>query len=251
MFAGGGGFGGPMGGRPAGPGQAGGLPFSGIPPEMQAGVEKLLVKEPEHPDVHIPFSHVTTTRERTPFSLSQLLRPKWFAMAVGVIAVALETVSLQIGPILTQRAIDKGMIPRNFRVVLIMAIFYLGSIVVNGVISAWRVSWTGRMGQGLMYDLRVRVFSHIQRLSLDFFTDEKAGRIMTRMTSDVEALADLLQDGLINLIVQAFTLVFVVIVLFTYDVKLAAIVVLAIVPVMTIMTLWFRAASERTYEQGA
>ena len=48
-----------------------------------------------------------------------------------------------------------------------------------------------------MFDLRVRVFAHLQRLSLDYYTDEKAGVIMTRMTSDIEALQQLLQDGLV------------------------------------------------------
>ena len=58
-----------------------------------------------------------------------------------------------------------------------------------------------------MNDLRVRVFTHLQRLGLDFYTDEKAGVIMTRMTSDIENLQQLLQDGLAQLVVQALTMV--------------------------------------------
>ena len=58
-----------------------------------------------------------------------------------------------------------------------------------------------------MYELRIRVFTHFQRLSLDFFTDEKAGRLMTRMTSDIESLTQLFQEGLVNLLVQGLTLV--------------------------------------------
>jgi ATP-binding cassette subfamily B protein len=215
---------------------------------MMKGVEKLLAREPEHPEERIEFSNVPPSDQRG-FTLKTLLRPHWWALLIGVALVAVETVTLQIGPQLTQRAIDKGMLAGNFGVVKMMATLYLLSIVLNGVASAVRVSWTGRLGQRLMKGLRVRVFSHIQRLSLDFFTDEKAGRIMTRMTSDVEALSDLLQDGIINLIVQAFTLIYVITVLFSMNVNLALVVTLVIVPIMTLMTLWFRSRSEAGYNR--
>lgn len=235
-FAGSGGF-----GRPSTPG----LPFGGIPPEMLAGVETLLATEPEHSEPKVRFSHVAT--DRRPFALKRLLGPHIWSIALGVVMVAIETITLQAGPLFTQRAIDLGIAKLRFSVVVWMVIAYFGSIAINGVITAIRVSWTGRLGQRLMYELRLRVFSHIQRLSLDFFTDEKAGRIMTRMTSDIEALTELLGDGIINLVVQAFTLVFVASVLFTMNVQLAAFVFLAVLPIMVLMTIWFRSASERGY----
>ena len=74
-----------------------------------------------------------------------------------------------------------------------------------------------------MYELRVRVFAHLQRLSLDYFTEEKAGVIMTRMTSDIEALQQLLQDGLVQFAVQGLTMAFVTIMLFGYNGELALI----------------------------
>lgn len=225
-----------------------GLPFAGIPPEMMEGVEKLVANEPDHPDREIEFSNVVPPGQKG-FTLKRLLRPHWWALVVGILLVAIETVTLQVGPQLTQRAIDSGMLARDFGVVKLMTALYLGSVVLNGVASAVRVSWTGRLGQKLMKSLRVRVFSHIQRLSLDFFTGEKAGRIMTRMTSDIEALSELLQDGIINMIFQLFTLVYVIAVLFSMDVRLATIVVLIILPVMTVMTLWFRDRSEKGYEK--
>ena len=237
---------GPPGGRP---GQAApGLPFAGIPPEMMAGVERLLAKEPDHPEPVVEFSNVPP-KDQKGFTLRTLLRPHWWALVVGIALVAVETVTLQIGPQLTQRAIDRGMLANDFGVVGLMAALYLASIVLNGITSAVRVSWTGRLGQRLMESLRVRVFSHIQRLSLDFFTEEKAGRIMTRMTSDIEALSELLGDGIINLIVQLFTLIYVVCVLFSMNVQLALVVTLVIVPVMTVMTLWFRSRSEIGYDR--
>jgi ATP-binding cassette subfamily B protein len=240
---GGGGWGGGH-GRPGG--QAHGLPFAGVPPEMVPLVEKLLDREPEHPEPAVEFSHVLPSDQHG-FTLARLLRPHWGAMVVGIVLVAVETISLQAGPLLTQRAVDKGMLAGSFGVIATMAVLYLVSIVVNGLSSWARVAWTGRVGQRLMYELRLRVFAHIQRLSLGFFTEEKAGRIMTRMTSDIEALSELLQDGIVNLIVQVFTLVIVAGVLFWMNPRLAFIVVFAIVPVMTLMTLWFRSRSESAY----
>src|SRR5687767_16004613 len=92
----GGGFGGPMGGPQGRPGQAApGLPFAGIPPEMMAGVERLLAKEPEHPEPVVEFSNVPP-KDQKGFTLKTLLRPHWWALVVGIFLVAIETVTLQI-----------------------------------------------------------------------------------------------------------------------------------------------------------
>ena len=249
MAWGGGGFGGGHWGGPGGSASqqsaAAGLPFAGIPAEMLPGVQQLLADEPEHPEPDVEFHQVQS--DRRPFTLRRLLAPHGGAIVVGVLLVALETVTLLAGPLLTQRAIDRGMGQGDFGVVKLMAGLYLASILVNSVVTRVRISWTGRLGQRLMYQLRIRVFSHIQRLSLDFFTEEKAGRIMTRMTSDIESLTELLGEGIIQFVVQLFTLGFVVLVLFSMDVQLALTVLLAIVPVMLVLTLWFRSASERGY----
>ena len=89
----------------------------------------------------------------------------------------------------------------------------------------------------MLYGLRNRVFSHIQRLSLDYFTDEKAGRIMTRATSDIEAIQVLFQQGLINMWLQVCTLTVVVWQMFSMNTTLALYVVLGVVPTMTLLTV--------------
>ena len=89
---------------------------------------------------------------------------------------------------------------------------------------------TGRLAAWVMNDLRVKVFAHLQRLSLDFFTEEKAGVVMTRMTSDIENLQQLLQDGLAQLAIQGLTMVVITVILFATNVRLAFITVVLIVP---------------------
>jgi ATP-binding cassette subfamily B protein len=100
-----------------------------------------------------------------------------------------------------------------------------------------------------MNDLRIKVFRHLQRLSLDFFTEEKAGVVMSRMTSDIENLQQLLQDGLAQFAIQGLTMVVITIFLFATNATLAAITVFAVLPPLVIMSVWFKRASERGYDK--
>ncbi len=240
MGGGGGGMGGF--GRPAAPG----LPFAGIPPELQQRVDKLLATETDTDPPEVPFSH--SRYDRRPLRLRGILAPHWLALLGAFVLVLLETAAMQIGPMLTQIGIDDGIREGDRSVVITMAVIYLFSIVVNVVAGRARVAWSGRVGERLMYGLRVRVFSHFQRLDVSFFTEEKAGRLMTRMTSDIESLTQLFHDGLIQMVVQGLTLVFVIGVLFTYNAQLAAITLLIVVPFMVISTLRFRVVSDRGYD---
>src|SRR5438309_6673633 len=127
---GGGGFGPPPGARPGmGPGQAPGLPFAGIPPEYAGLVEALLADEPEVGEIPVDFSHVA--RERGRFTLKRFLAPHWHRILLGILLVAVETVALQAGPLLTKIGIDKGLIRKNFGWVVTAALLYLGTIVVS------------------------------------------------------------------------------------------------------------------------
>jgi ATP-binding cassette subfamily B protein len=243
MAWGGGGPGPSFGG---GPGGTPGLPFAGIPSELQSRVDALLEQEPPGPEVeHVEFSHqVTDTR---PFTLRRFLAPHRLALLGALVLVVIETVAMQAGPLLTQIGIDRGIRAGSRTTLVVVAGLYLLAVVVNGVASAARIGWTGRVGETLMFHLRVRIFSHLQRLSVPFFTDERSGRLMTRMTSDLEALTALFQDGLVQMVVQGLTIVVVTAVLFSMDVTLAAVTLLAVVPGMVVLTWWFRGASLRTY----
>src|SRR5205823_15102778 len=104
-----------------------------------------------------------------------------------------------------------------------------------------------RLSARISNDLRLEVFAHLQRLSLDFFTGTKVGVVMTRMTSDIEALQQLFQDGLLQFLIQGLTMVMVTGILFADNARLAVITVLLIVPLLTVLSLWFRAASDNAY----
>jgi ATP-binding cassette subfamily B protein len=251
MAWGGGGWGPPMGGggRPGQPGA--GLPFGGIPSELQAGVDQMLAVEPDHGEPTVAFNHRASDVERRRLSLRSLLTeyPRTLVWIVFLIIVL--SVVQQAGPKLTEIAINKGMVPpnQNFAVVAAVAGLYLVTICLSGATQWAMVRATGRMAAWVMNDLRVKVFAHLQRLSLDFFTAEKAGVLMSRMTSDIENLQQLLQDGLAQFAVQALTMVVITIILFSMNVTLALITVLLIVPILTALSLWFRRASESGYDR--
>jgi ATP-binding cassette subfamily B protein len=213
---------------------------------MQARVDKLLEDEPDHAGEHVAYEPIASDTAR--FSLRRLLVPHRAALAGSIALVVLETVALQAGPLLTQIAIDDGIRARDRFVVAMVAGLYLLSVVVGAVTSRSRIAWTGRVGERLLYDLRLKVFSQFQRLSVDFFSREKAGRLMTRMTSDLDNLTQLLQEGLVQLFVQGLTMVFVTGVLIALNPGLAAITLLVVVPMMLAATLWYRSASDTTFD---
>jgi ATP-binding cassette subfamily B protein len=242
----GGGFAGGWGGGGGGGRWGDGLQFAGIPEEMQKGVDKLSEKEPEWELRDMPFSYVADA-DAPPFSLKNFLRPKLLQIYGIVLLVALEVVGQQIGPRLTQKAIDKGISVGKYSVVFHLGLIYIGAVITGAIVTSMRTAWSGRVGEDLLYGLRTRIFGHIQKLSLDFFTAEKAGRIMTRVTSDVEALQTLFQQGLVNMLIQVGTLVFVVSQLFSMNAGLAAWVVFGVLPVLVGLTWWFRTQSDVGY----
>jgi ATP-binding cassette subfamily B protein len=253
MFGGGGGggFGGPGGAQAS---AASGLPFAGIPHELQDGVDKLLATEPEYAEPDIVFSQNSSERELKRLSLWRLLTKYPGMLALAGVLVVVVAVAAQVGPSLTEYAINNGLTgpPKghfNFAVVVGAAIAYLVFVVITGLAQRFQVQVTGRLAAWVMNDLRVKVFAHLQRLSLGFFTEEKAGVVMSRMTSDIENLQQLLQDGLSQLAIQGLTMVVITAILFTINVQLAFITVVLILPALFGASVWFKRASERGYDR--
>ncbi len=241
--AGGGAFG-PMAGRTA---AANGLPFAGIPSELQGGVDKLLAEEPTRPEPAIRFTHRMTDEDNTRLTLRSLITRHQGLLWSALFFVGIVSVVQQAGPYLTDLAINRGIIPHRFGVVLLLSCVYVLALAVTALAQRFQVMVTGRLAASVMNDLRVKVFAHLQRLSMDYFTEEKAGVVMTRMTSDIENLQQLLQDGLASFAVQGLTMIVITVLLFTLNVQLAIITVLLVVPILTALSLWFRSASEKGY----
>jgi ATP-binding cassette, subfamily B, bacterial len=250
MF-GGGGMGPPIGGGGP-PGQAQpGLPFGGIPPELQAGVDLLLAEEPTRDESDVTFSYQPSPDEQRRLSLRGLLMVYPGMLALAIALVGIISLSTQLGPKLTGIAINDGLVPGHYRfgLIIFIAVIYLVSVAVSALAQWAQVRVTGRLSSWVMNDLRVTIFRHLQRLSLDFFTEEKAGVVMSRMTSDIENLQQLLQDGLAQFAIQGLTMVVIAVFLFTTNVRLAFITIVVVLPPLIAMSIWFKRASERGYEK--
>jgi ATP-binding cassette subfamily B protein len=239
------------GGSRAAAAPGGGLPFAGIPPELQKGVDRLLEQEPDHGEPDARFTYREDDDSGTRLTIRGLIFRHWQLGAAAALLVTIVSITNQAGPKLIDIGIDSGMTGphKSFGVVLEVAGLFLLAIAVTALAQRAQAKVTGRLAARVMHDLRVRVFTHLQRLGLDYYTDEQSGVIMTRMTSDIENLQQLLQDGLAQLAVQALTMIVITIVLFTLDVKLTLIALALVVPALTMGSLWFRSASERGYNR--
>ncbi len=243
-------MGGAVGGSPGNPGN--GLPFAGIPWEMRKGVEQLLADEPElgsDPRWQAAEGSFTHQMKESGVSLRRMLKPNRRMMSWSALFIVIEALAVQAGPFLSQMGIDDGITPHDWTALAVIGVLAILAVVVSAVASGARVATTGRVASRVMFELRVRVFAHLQRLSLDYYTEEKAGVIMTRMTSDIESLQQLLQDGLPQLALQGLTMLIVTVILFFYNVELALITLLMIVPLLTGLSLWFRSSSDRGYQR--
>ncbi|MYJ13499.1 MAG: ABC transporter ATP-binding protein [Acidimicrobiia bacterium] len=226
---------------------AAGLPFAGIPSEMIDRAADKLESEPAHPEPEVEFAHRAPAA--APLSLRTMLRPHRRRVLLVVALVVIEAAATQAGPLLMQIGIDEGVTTSRLDILGIVAAVYFATVAVHMAAGRARTSLGGRLGERLMYGLRVRVFSHFQRMSLSFYTSERAGVLMSRMTSDVEALTMLLQEGLVMMVVQGLTLAVITGVLFYLNVPLAALTVGVVVPVTLVLSLWFRRASESGYDR--
>jgi ATP-binding cassette, subfamily B, bacterial len=225
-----------------------GLPFGGIPEELMDEATKLLATEPEHPKSQVHFTQRPSAKERERLTLPRLLAvyPKW--LVAGSALVIVISLTLQAGPLLTEYAIEHGMEKhRDLAVVVGCAILYIVLALISVYFQREQVDVTGKLSSRVMHDLRIRVFTQFQRLSLDFFTEEKAGVLMSRMTSDVENLQQLIQDGISQFALQGLTMIVITVILFVTNVELAAWTVLVIVPLLIAFSIWYHHASEKGY----
>ena len=229
---------------PAGP-DAGGF-LAGIPasPELLAQVDAL------PPATDKPGIDSGQARAADPhFTLRRLLRPFAIAFVVGLVLDGLDALANLAMPALVRGGIDHGVEAQAIRVVLAVSAAALLIVLADWVVTAVQTLVVGRNGERLLYTLRVKIFAHLQRLGLDFYERELAGRIMTRMTTDVEALSSFVQTGLISFVNSLLTFAGVLIALLVINLTLG-LTVLAILPFAAAATVVFQRGSSRAYSDA-
>lgn len=180
------------------------------------------------------------------FRLSRLLRPVRGLLTAVIVLVGLDAGASIALPALYQQGVDHGVRPG-----VAWAIWLAAGIGALLVVADWgainaQTRITARAGETVLYSLRVRSYAHLQRLGLDFYERELAGRIMTRMTTDVDALSTFLQTGLAQAVISALTLVGISTALLFTDLSLA-LYALAMLPILAVATMIFRRLASAAY----
>jgi ABC-type multidrug transport system fused ATPase/permease subunit len=188
----------------------------------------------------------TGGRGRKLRGLAELLSPyRWRVLAMFISLVLATAASLAPAP-LAKIAIDDGIGRHDVGALDLIVAAFLASAVVYLVASYFETYLVGWVGQRVLQDLRVKLFAHLQRLSIGFYSRNRAGVIISRLTNDVEALDQLVEDGMATLIQSGLTLIGVVVILVVLDPHLALLTFLAL-PVLAIAGLLFRIASADAY----
>ena len=166
------------------------------------------------------------------------------ALALGTLLVY--TLVALAPPYLAKLAIDEGIRPGDLGRLTQIVVLFLASALLALALSSANTYLTGWTGERVLADLRNKLFGHLQRLSLGFYERNRAGVIISRITNDVEALDQLVTDGVTSLIQNTLLLLGTAVVLFFLDVKLALATLTVLVP-MALVTAWFRSRSNRAY----
>ena len=219
-------------------GVGGGLALAPTP-ELLAAVDAL---PPADDDPEVDVAAEAAASEG--FRLRSFLRPYRRPLLIGFGLVVVDTLLTLAGPFLVQQGLNEGVQQHATGALWVASALFLGTTLVDWVVTWAYTRYTGRTAERLLFALRIRIFAHLQRLALDFYDRELSGRIMTRMTTDVDAFAQLLQTGLITALVNvlSFVGVLVVLSLLSWPLTLG---VLVLVPPLVLATVWFGRRSAR------
>jgi ATP-binding cassette, subfamily B, bacterial len=220
--------------------------MAGIPatPELLARVEALPPAN-DQPNVSRSWSRAGDPH----FNLRRLLKPFAVALIAGLVLDGLDALASIAMPLLIRNGIDNGVLAKSVHAIVVIALAALSIVLADWMVNVFQTVVVGRNGERLLYSLRVKIFSQLQRLGLDYYEHELTGRIMTRMTTDVDALSSFLQTGLITMVNSGLSFIGVLIALLLINLELG-LTLLTIIPVLIGVTLLFRAKSSQAYREA-
>ncbi len=178
--------------------------------------------------------------------LLQYLQPYKSYVALAIVILVAASLLQVVGPWLTQIAIDDVIPNRNTSLLATLAAAYLASVVAGFVLLYAQSVLTAWLGQRVMYDLRTEIFRKLQQLDLGFYDRNPVGRLMTRITSDVEALNELFSSGVVAVFGDLFTLAFILSAMLYMDWRLA-LITFSVLPFVVLTAFLFRAKLRNAY----
>ncbi|MDX2295155.1 ABC transporter ATP-binding protein [Streptomyces roseofulvus] len=215
---------------------------AGATPELLAAVAAL-PPAADTPDV----DEARAVQPEASYGLRRLLRGFGAPLLISLGLVALDAGAGLLLPVLIRHGIDEGVNRLAIGAVWAASALALVTVLVQWVAQTAETRMTGRTGERVLYALRLKIFAQLQRLGLDYYERELTGRIMTRMTTDVDAMSTFLQTGLVTAFVSVVTFFGIMAALLVLDLQLA-LVVFVTLPVLAVATYYFRRSSVKAYE---
>ena len=188
-------------------------------------------------------------RERSLRLLGSLLRPERSRLLVGLVVVVISTAAQVAGPALIAYGIDQGLpalLANDWMPLALAGVAYLLAGIVGAVLISWFTVLSARISQAVLLDLRKRVFVQTQKLSLEFHESYTSGRIISRQTSDLDSIRELLDSGINQLVQGVLYMLFIGVALFALDWASGVILVVSLVPLL-ILTRWFQLRSQTMF----
>lgn len=184
--------------------------------------------------------------------LRSLLRPHRRALGVLVAFLLVQNAAGMAGPWLVQLGIDRGIPPiaasGDYRLLILLAVAFGAATVGEYATKRGFLALSGRTGQAVLLDLRQRVYDRFQRLSVGFHERYTAGRMISRLTSDMDTISELVDGGIEDLVLAALSVGSVAVILLVLDPPLAAVALLSF-PLLVLLSNWFRLASALAYRR--
>jgi ABC-type multidrug transport system fused ATPase/permease subunit len=180
--------------------------------------------------------------------LARLARPYRARTALAIVTLVAYTAVALLPPYLAKLAVDEGIEARDLGRLSAIVAAFVATGVAAFALSGAQTYFTGWVGERALADLRIQLFRHLQRLSLGFYERNRTGAIVSRITNDVEALDQLVTDGISSLVQNTLVLGGTVVVLFLLDWRLA-LATLVVLPLMGLATAWFRSRSNHAYRR--
>jgi ATP-binding cassette, subfamily B, bacterial len=190
-------------------------------------------------------------RQRSLRLLASLIRPVRRRVILTMAVVVVSTAAQVAGPAFIAFGIDNGLpaaIDQDWMPLWLTVVAYLVTGIIGAVLIAWYTLLTARVSQAILFDLRKRVFLQTQRLSLDFHESYTSGRIIARQTSDLDAIRELLDGGLSQLVSGALYMLFIAIALFSLDWVSGLVLLGSLIP-LAVLTRWFQLRSQRFFRE--
>ena len=210
---------------------------------------KLTGAKAPHERTNLTPKEQKQARKRSFALLRQMLRPYMGALAASVVSVLVAAVAAAAQPVLIARVLDTAIAPVTHGdtgpLLTLLAVFAV-SVLVNAGATWANVAYTVRVSLGVLLHLRTRVFKHSQALSVSFHESYTSGRVISRLTNDVETIATFLGSGLSQLVTTLLNMLFSVVAIFVLDWRIGVLLLLTGVPIY-LLTRWFQRGISRIF----